>query len=126
MTINDIACPVSRMGKENDNLKIMENSIELQNIKDVAWQLFPNCKVILFGSRARKDNRPDSDYDILLVIDKTIKPEEKIPLRTSIRKELLKFRILTDILIQSEEEIEEKSQLTGHIIRTAMKEGIVI
>lgn len=103
----------------------MESNIN-NIIKTAAWQLFPNCKVILFGSRARNENTPDSDYDILLVIDKTLLPAEKVPFRTHIRKELLKYRIFTDILIQSEEEIKEKSQLTGHIIRTAVKEGVYL
>ena len=33
-------------------------------------------KIILFGSRARGDNAPDSDYDVLLVLDE-ISPEIK-------------------------------------------------
>jgi len=102
-----------------------ENQI-LNTIKLVAKQIFPNCKIILFGSRARQDNDKNSDYDILLIIDKTMTPTEKIPFRTKIRKELLKYRILSDILIQSDEEVEQKSKLTGHIVRTIMKEGVVI
>lgn len=102
-----------------------ENPI-LNTIKSIAWQLFPNYKVILFGSRARQDNMQSSDYDILLIINKTLTPSEKIPFRTQIRKELLKYRILSDILIQSEKEVQIKSQLTGHIVKTIMREGIAI
>ena len=29
----------------------------------------PNAEAYLFGSRARADNRPDSDWDILILID---------------------------------------------------------
>jgi len=95
-------------------------------IKSIAWQLFPNCKVILFGSRARQDNMHDSDYDILLIIDQTLKPEDKLPYCTQIRKYLLNYGVFSDILIQSDKEIEIKKQLTGHIIKTIMNEGKAI
>jgi predicted nucleotidyltransferase len=41
-------------------------------------------KVILFGSRARGDARPDSDHDLLVVIDNNF-PREKLSWRQSIR-----------------------------------------
>ena len=97
---------------------------ETQIIKQVAKQFFPECEAILFGSRARNDSKTDSDYDVLIIIDKLLTPEEKLPFRTQIRKELLKYNIISDILIQSKEEIEEKKQLTGHILKTILKEGV--
>ena len=40
-------------------------------IKKVAVNDIPgNASVILFGSQARGNNRPDSDWDILILIDK--------------------------------------------------------
>jgi len=104
----------------------MTDNKSFNTIKSVSWQIFPNCKIILFGSRARQSNRPDSDYDILLIIDSTLKPEEKIPFCTKIRKTLLDYGIFSDILIQSNEEIEVKKRLTGHIIKTIIREGKTI
>jgi len=40
---------------------------EIQTLKR---QILPNEKVILFGSQARGDAREDSDWDLLVVIDK--------------------------------------------------------
>ena len=96
---------------------------ENQTIKNIAQQFFPECQVMLFGSRARMDFRPDSDYDVLIVINKLLTPEEKIPFRTLIRKGLIIYNILSDILIQSKTEIEEKKELTGHIVKAILKEG---
>ena len=42
----------------------------LGKIKEILRQVAPNAKVILFGSRARNDAHPDSDWDILILIDK--------------------------------------------------------
>lgn len=99
---------------------------ENQIIKSVAKQFFPDCQVMLFGSRARNDFHKDSDYDVLIVINKILTPEEKIPYRTQIRKELIKYNILSDILIQSDKEIEEKKKLTGHIVKAILKEGFLL
>ena len=104
----------------------MSDEETLIKIKSIALQLFPGCKVILFGSRARLVHNIDSDYDILVVIDKTLSSEEKMPFRTQIRKTLLSYGILSDILIQSEQEISQKKQLTGHIVKTILQEGVAI
>ena len=36
----------------------------------------PNAEAFLFGSRARGDNRPDSDCDILILVDNNIVTNE--------------------------------------------------
>lgn len=36
----------------------------------------PNAEAFLFGSRARGDNRPDSDWDILILVDNNIVTNE--------------------------------------------------
>jgi uncharacterized protein len=41
-----------------------------KRIKDVAHSFDPQAKVILFGSRARGDNRKDSDWDFMVLTEK--------------------------------------------------------
>jgi uncharacterized protein len=41
----------------------------LEMIKRSVKSNAPNATLILFGSRARGDNRPDSDIDILILLD---------------------------------------------------------
>ena len=42
----------------------------LENIRTMKRRLLPNEKMILFGSQARGDARPDSDWDLLVVLNK--------------------------------------------------------
>jgi len=95
-------------------------------IKKTAHEYLPDAEVLLFGSHARNDASGDSDYDILLVTQTQLSPREKLPLRTKIRKSLLLIGIHSDILIQSNLEIDRKKNLPGHIVRTILKEAILL
>src|SRR5690606_28188806 len=46
-----------------------EKSIVLNKIKSIIKQIDPQAAVILYGSRARGDERPDSDWDLLILVN---------------------------------------------------------
>lgn len=83
-------------------------------------------RVILFGSRARGTHDSRSDYDILVITPTEFSPAEKLPIKTSIRKKMQQLGLASDILIQSETEINSKSQLPGHVIKTILTEGVTL
>jgi predicted nucleotidyltransferase len=98
----------------------------VDTIKLTAHEYLPDAEVLLFGSRARQIETPDSDYDILLITGNNLTPKEKMPLRTKIRKALLSAGIRSDILIQSKSEIDQKKNLPGHIVRRILREAILL
>jgi len=51
------------------------NTQILENIRTLKRQLLPDDRMILFGSQARGDARPDSDWDLLVLLDKGKKEE---------------------------------------------------
>jgi len=98
----------------------------LRLIKSTVSKFMADAEVMLFGSRAGENYDKDSDYDILLITNTELTPEQKLPLRTKIRKELLISGIRSDILIQSKSEIEKKKILPGHIIKSIMREAVLL
>lgn len=105
---------------------INNNNITLTIIKDLSKELFPNCRVILFGSRARLDNTGDSDYDFMIITKENIDIQQKRFYKSILRKKLATHKIPSDILIQSESELIIKKQITGHIVKEIIKEGVFL
>jgi hypothetical protein len=105
---------------------INNNSNTLSIIKEITCGFIPDCRILLFGSRARRDNCNDSDYDFLVITGNTMDERKKRNLKSRIRTELAKFKIPADILIQSEEEISLKKEITGHIVKQVLQEGIAL
>lgn len=98
----------------------------LEKIKKTVRFHIADAEVVLFGSKARKDSSYSSDYDILIITEKSLTPKEKLPFKTGIRKDLLKSGIRTDILIQSKKEVEKKKKLPGHIIRNIFNDAVFL
>ena len=83
-------------------------------------------KIILFGSRARDDFSEGSDYDILIIVQKSLAIEEKMRLLARLRKELAKKGIDADIIIKSNDEVEYYKDKIGSVVKTALKEGVAL
>ena len=105
---------------------VNNNKDTLNIIRESTKEILPDSKVLLFGSRARKDYSIDSDYDFLVITKKSVDIRQKRLYKSQLRKELAKYKIPADILIQSEAEVEVKKEIIGHIIREILKEGISI
>ena len=49
----------------------MNKAAGIDNLKTIAGKTLPEgSTLLLYGSRARGDNRPDSDWDLLILLDK--------------------------------------------------------
>jgi len=53
------------------------DSIILQRLKARVAERLPLSRLVLFGSRARGDNEPDSDIDVLVVLDGPVSRESE-------------------------------------------------
>lgn len=86
-------------------------------------QRFNPDQIILFGSRARGTARPDSDYDLLVVLPITGSKRAK---QVEMRVALHDLNVPTDIIVATPDEIERRREIVGTIIRPALREGKVL
>ncbi len=54
-----------------------EDRLLLQRLKAKIVERLPLRRLVLFGSRARGDNEPDSDVDVLVVLDGPVSHESE-------------------------------------------------
>jgi len=80
-------------------------------------------KVILFGSQARGDARPNSDFDVL-VIKQSDEPRYRrsIPLYVA----LADLPVEVEVMVYTPEEVDEWSQVPQAFVTTAVREGTAI
>ena len=105
----------------------MSNNAVFQAIRQTVLSYIPGSRIVLFGSRARGDHNQRSDYDLLVITPVTFTILEKIAVNTRIDRAIVdEIRISVDLLINSEEEVFQKKDIPGHIVRTALKEGIFL
>ena len=80
-------------------------------------------KIILFGSHARGDAGPDSDYDVLVVAPS----EEDISERAApIYRAMSGLLVPYDIVWWTPDEIAEWRDARAHFVNRAIREGSVI
>ncbi len=86
-------------------------------------RLFDPIKIILFGSHARGDAKPDSDLDLLVVLSRVT---NKRATAVEIRRALADFPVSKDIIVTTPDEIARRGDLVGDVLRPALKEGRVL
>lgn len=104
-------------------------SVEDKVIKEFLAKISPLepqiARMHLFGSRARKDWRPDSDYDILIVLQK--KERSVIDkLYDAVLEVLLSTGRLISLKIFSESEFNRLRSIPTPFVSNVLKDGIQI
>lgn len=82
--------------------------------------------IYLFGSRARGTERPDSDYDLFLVVTDDFSRKDKSRLYDGVMEVLFETGRLVSLKIRKEREFQRLRKLQTPFIESVLQEGIKI
>ena len=102
-------------------------TISLEMVRDEAVRRIveiaePN-KIIVFGSAARGELGPDSDLDLLVVVPTGRHRRETAQ---KIYRHFIGLGFAVDVVVVTEEDIEQFKDFDGMVIQTALAEGQVV
>jgi uncharacterized protein len=84
----------------------------------------PGAKVVLFGSRARGEARPNSDLDLLVIKGGRVDSPRAESAR--LRRELRGLGVGLDLVVVSAAHTDEWGHVEGSLINEALSEGRVL
>jgi uncharacterized protein len=97
-----------------------------QMVEAIVREVDPE-QVYLFGSVAREESRDDSDIDLLVVEQNPFGPERSRLQETNrIYTAVSAFRVPTDVLLYSKDELSKWSESANHVIGRCMREGRLV
>ena len=110
--------PISKVWHNWDMSKIL-----IRQMAQVITRQFKPERVILFGSQARGTGTKYSDVDFLVVLSSVTNKREAA---IQIRRALAKFPMAKDIIVTTPDEIKQRGNLAGSVLRSALQEGKII
>ena len=108
---------------KRDSIYPEVNDLLLRNIVRRIREVGNPHRIVLFGSRARGDARPDSDLAFLIIEDSSLPRHQRA---TRYRRALVGLFPAKDIVVWTPEEIREWSEVPNAFINVTLREGKVL
>lgn len=104
----------------------MKRTDIVERVRHQARTLLPEAQVILYGSEARGDARPESDIDLLLLLpDKTVSPEKEHFIAKTFFEIELQTGVVISVLTMPREQWEKPPVITP-FYQNVKREGIML
>ena len=94
-----------------------------EQLKDIVGRIVDAAaplKIILFGSSARGEDRPDSDVDVLVIVPDGV---HRLETAQVIYKNLIGVKIAVDVVVATQTDIESYKDSAGLVYREALRDG---
>ena len=101
---------------------IADESVLQEMVRRLVEAIDPD-RIILFGSRARGDARPDSDVDLLVIKDSDEPPHRRV---IPAYRALTGLGVPKDIIWRTPDEVRDWSQVRNYVTTRALREGRVL
>ena len=97
-----------------------------QIVRTIVQETDPE-QIILFGSQARGEARPDSDVDLIIIEKEPYGPNRSRRLRAAkLYQALMRCGVPTDILLYSQAEVERWRHSLNNVLARALREGKIL
>jgi len=96
----------------------------LIKIKETIKNIFPECRIILFGSKVRGDFDNQSDYDILVIVKQDLSIKEKRYYAGFIQKKLASIPL--DVIVQTEMDVPKHLKRIESVVKEAIETGVFV
>ena len=84
-------------------------------------EAFQPERIYLFGSKARGESGPDSDYDLLVIVPDEASPEQK---RSRLAYQALRgTRVAADVLVWTRQDFDSRLHLPASLPAIVAREG---
>jgi predicted nucleotidyltransferase len=94
---------------------------EIQRLADQIAELFKPFRIVLFGSYARDAQRPESDVDLLVLMDTPEEGEESLRIRQAVPCD---FGL--DLIVRTPESFRQRLLLGDFFLREIAEQGKVL
>jgi predicted nucleotidyltransferase len=104
--------------------KRLPNDLLIEEVTRRLAAAAPGAKVILFGSRSRGEERPNSDLDLLVIQPGEV--EKPAAESARLRRELRGLGVAFDVILVSRRYAEDWGHFEGSVLNTALSEGRIL
>jgi len=96
----------------------------LKSVKNRIFKINPKARIILFGSRARKDNKDFSGWDFLILTSSKVSPALKNQILDELFEAELETNEILTAIIQNKNEWQQYSKTP--VFNNIQKDGIEV
>jgi len=104
----------------------MEPEKLLSEIKRAITSDYPSSEIILYGSRARRDETAFSDWDILIIIDDELTEKQKVEIQDELFEIELRTGEIINSIIHTKREWTDPLMEATPFYHNVTKEGITL
>ena len=98
----------------------------LEQCKTAVCQLAPSATLILYGSRARDDASPASDYDVLILVDADVQPDLEDRIGDALYEIELEHEVVISALVFNRRVWDEPRYRALPLHENIDREGVVL